>query len=211
MNEQQKIELGTEIAEIVSHALHMTAILPSSAILIDFADCALSKIKELESSEPMEYRTEEKLHVCGCCYQTYPVDELERDFMTCSECASSGKIRPACFDKRGVMFTAGDILKNENSAAAVQILQIQESHIVSDIGCIKKQEFLNIWIVHEPITEFLVNPINDDVEACVTQCEFMPAKIGSIDCSDCDHHKGYNEDQQWVICELYNKENEDEI
>lgn len=147
-------------------------------------------------------------HMCGACEKNYPPEELAKSFDVCEVCKKAGKELNSCADKNGVLFYPGRMLKSEQSNTWIQVLQINDECVVSDkLGAVDREDFVKAgWVVHERVKSFRTEGINDDFENCIDQCEFMPATIGSLDCSGCNFNKGYNEDQQWVICELYNQE-----
>lgn len=62
-----------------------------------------------------------------------------------------------------------------------------------------------LLVVHERVTRFKQEELG--LGSCIDTCKFFPAiKIGSVLCDRCEHNKGSNDSQQWVICKLYNKE-----
>lgn len=155
----------------------------------------------------------EKLHICGICYQSYPVHVLKINFQICHNCKSEGKIKIGVNDKNGQVFFSGDVLRAEDSLIAeVRILQIQPGTIVwcnvnhpDDFDCEPTQDFIDAgWIVHERVTAF-----KTEGTTCSTPCKFNDWYIGSHFCKEgCVSNKETNIDHQWIICEQYNKENE---
>jgi hypothetical protein len=233
MNEKQKIELGDFISEKVSKYLTPGSKLAFplfKADELEIAEAVLNKVHELiqisvetpdpdKNALPCTCRNlfgqgiHNSVHICGVCYAEKCNVCLVEDFGICVDCMRAGKEKIIIQDKNKNCFQAGDTLRNESSlTTTTKILQINKTHIVHDPkGVTEIQDFINAgWIVHVRVTKFEVEAITDEVENCVTQCEFMPSKIGSIGCGGCNYHKGYSGDQHWVICELYNKENEDE-
>lgn len=229
MNDQQKIELGRWLQDQPSYYSGDNKETDRKVFYIKAAESVLNKIQELthnhENNEPEhknappdntevgQYQTTgEKHHVCGCCYQSYPAKYLERNFMTCNPCKDTGKERPTCLDKNGKMFTSGDVLKNEKSSVMIQVLQIESTSISycrvgksDSFGCSDKQDFIDAgWIVHERVTPYEVGP----TDFGTIKCRFKNFMIGDPGCIICDHCMGVNSEQQWVICERYNKENE---
>lgn len=233
MNEKQKIELGDFITDEVKKYLKPGCKLYFPLLdagFLKIAELVLYKIHELgqdadKTPDPVKYTTRcichnllddeigYKGHICGVCYQVYCSECQPTDFEICHACNFDDKKRTISYDKTGNGFTAGDTLRNESSlTTSVKVLQINETHIVSDPGgCVEIQDFINAgWIVHERVTVY-----KSDGTMCFNACKFMHSKngdrIGSPHCkSGCVYNKGYNEDQQWVICELYNEESEND-
>lgn len=165
----------------------------------------LGWITEIESSQTVNYQTNgQNTHICAICYQTFSVDELSINFAVCMECVSQSKKPNFCLDKNGVKFFPGSYLKNDASSATVRVLQIGAEHIIDDKnGFTNKEDFVSAgWIVHERVTSFEVGPTNFGV----TKCKFKPFMIGDPGCIVCDHCEGVSDEQQWIICERYNRE-----
>ena len=157
----------------------------------------------------LDNKTSYKAHICGVCYQAYCDECLVDNFDTCQDCRDVGRARKLVRDKNGTQFYTGCTLRNESSlTTSVKILQINETHIVSDPGgCVEIQDFIDAgWIVHERVTTYRTD---ESGTICIDKCDFMSNEIGSLNCAECDHSQN-KRGKDWIICELYNKENEDE-
>ena len=223
MNEQNKIELGKFIVHDMGR-INFDHI-ASDIFYISHADLILDKIRILGQNTPKspDPTTKPLLcvcnnqiggdqqdngHICGVCYQVYCGECLEADFDICRGCMDDGKSPVSVNDKNGKGFWAGHTLRNESSlTTSVKILQINETHIVSEPGGVTEvQDFIDAgWVVHERVTRY---EMNKNFE-CFNKCKFTRHYIGSMGCDGCNHNIENNPTQQWIICELYNKENED--
>ena len=207
---------------------------------LEVAEAVLSKIKELEQDDEsvqeridktpvyhrktddpvkkvarcichnlLDNKTGYKAHICGVCYQTYCSECLAMNFKICNSCKSDGKLIMGLYDKYDKYFFPGDTLRNESSlTTSVKILQINETYIVSEPGGVTEiQDFIDAgWIVHERVTTYRTD---ESGTICIDKCDFMSNEIGSLNCAECDHSQN-KRGKDWIICELYNKENEDE-
>lgn len=220
MNEQGKIELGNFIQElksseswsdkrsilIASFVLDKIYEIESKGVKIEFKDNS-GKTHTIHPIPESDYQIgTEKRHICVVCTQTFPIAEMPINFSICGACDFRGLEPNSCLDKNGAEFFPGAYLKNEASSATVQILKISDTQIFDDKnGATDREDFVNAgWIVHERITVFTIDENNRSVDIC----KFHKSWGIGAGCWDCDSNKGMAMAQRWVICELYNKENE---
>ena len=221
LTEQQKIELGRFITRI-----GFIFYLCDDETVIKQTDLVLNKIHELtqdsenikeilqnppsQDNQQGKYQiNNDKHHICGICYQSYHENILNEDFMICGRCQSQERTKTGVEDNNGKLFYSGDVLRNEKSLTSeVRIFQVHPDSIVwcsvensDDSGCTPTQDFIDAgWIVHDRVTRYGAHgPI----------CKFdMDVYIGSNYClHHCSSGGDYDDVQQWVICELYNKGN----
>lgn len=155
--------------------------------------------------------TDDKGYICGVCYFLKCNECIDNDFERCPICEHDGKKKNYLRGKDGTKFRAGDTLRNEKSlTTSIKILQVNETHVVYSGcrdpfiggGCVEIQDFIDAgWIVHERVTKY------GNGESCKF---FQSVPIGGAACQTCSYNKNTNTDQNWIICNLYNKENENE-
>jgi len=232
MNDQQKIKLGAEIYNKCTSFMGLKEGDPDSMsthwkkTCIKIAEFTINKVQELTENNQNTTEisnstltctcynlfgpeTDDNGYICGVCYSLKCNECIDNDFEICPICDHAGKIKIRLHDKNGCIFESGSTLRNEKSlATSLQILQINETHILSEPGGLTEiQDFIDAgWIVHERITPY---KFESDCIILANQCEFKSCKIGSNACQKCEENKETNKEQDWVICELYNKENED--
>lgn len=219
MNEQQKIELGEltkKEKEFILKAFEFFGdgqnwlnflrtrpidIWPTEKAAIAIMDSIRGKIQEQSKLIPPGPR-----NMCGACGQSYPPEELAKSFEVCDSCKKEARLKPTCEDKNGKVFTTGNRLKNEQSSQWTRVIHISDNHIGTDQGMFLRDQFVaDGWVVHERVTAYTVIG-----GSYYSYCEFEKVYIGDRFCKkDCPYNKGSNISQQWVICELYNKEHQE--
>jgi len=148
--------------------------------------------------------TDDAGYVCGVCYALKCNECINNDFEICPICTHAGKSKITCKDKNGAIFQSGDTLRNEHSlTTTIKILQLHKTHFLTEPGgVIEIQDFIDAgWIVHDRVTPYSV-----DCGWFYTECKFKNHHIGETGCMSCPENKGANQKQNWIICELYNKE-----